>query len=161
MGMPEEQIVHVRRGALLHDIGKIGVPDSILHKPGPLTPEEWRTMRNHPQAAFEMLYPIEFLRPALDIPYAHHEHWDGSGYPRGLKGEQIPLAARVFALADIWDSVHASDRPYRSSLPKDETCSYIASLAGTHLDPRVVEVFLRLSDEFCLPDPPAPVPHAP
>ena len=156
MGLPEEQIVHVRRGALLHDIGKIGVPDSILRKPGPLTAEEWETMRNHPRAAFEMLFPIAFLRPALDIPYCHHEHWDGSGYPRGLKGEQIPLAARIFALADIWDSIHAPDRPYRTALPKDEACAYIRSLAGTQLDPRVVEVFMRLSDEFCRTDVPPP-----
>jgi PAS domain S-box-containing protein len=154
MGLPEEQIVNVRRGALLHDIGKIGVPDAILRKAGPLTPEEWSIMRNHPRAAFDMLSPIAYLRPALDIPYCHHEHWDGSGYPRGLKGEQIPLAARIFSLVDIWDSLHASDRPYRRSLPKDETCAYIRSLSGTHLDPKVVEAFLRLSDEFCLPDPP-------
>jgi PAS domain S-box-containing protein/putative nucleotidyltransferase with HDIG domain len=149
LGMSEEEIVHVRRGALLHDIGKIGVPDSILKKPGPLTPQEWEIMRNHPRAAFEMLYPIAFLRPALDIPYCHHERWDGSGYPRGLKGGQIPLAARIFALADVWDAIQASDRPYRSSLPKDRACEHIRSLSGTHLDPEVVEVFQRLSGEFC------------
>ncbi len=154
MGMTEEEIVHVRRGALLHDIGKLGVPDSILKKPGSLTPEEWEIMHRHPRAAFEMLFPIAFLRPALDIPYCHHERWDGTGYPRGLKGEQIPLSARIFSLADIWDSIHTSDRPYRRALPKDEACEQIRSLAGTHLDPKVVEVFLRLSDEFCRPDPP-------
>ena len=153
MGMSEEEIVHVRRGALLHDIGKIGVPDSILNKAGPLTPEEWEIMRRHPRAAFEMLQPIAFLRPALDIPYSHHEHWDGTGYPRGLKGEQIPLAARIFALADIWDSIHAADRPYRRALPKAEACDHVRSLAGNQLDPRGVETFLRLSDEFCRPDP--------
>jgi PAS domain S-box-containing protein/putative nucleotidyltransferase with HDIG domain len=150
LGMSEEQIVHVRRGALLHDIGKIGVPDSILNKPGPLTPEEWVIMRSHPRAAFEMLYPIAFLRPALDIPYCHHERWDGTGYPRGLKGEQIPLAARIFALADVWDAIHASDRPYRRSLPKPEACERIRSLAGTHLDPKVVEAFERVSGDFCV-----------
>jgi HD-GYP domain-containing protein (c-di-GMP phosphodiesterase class II) len=156
MGMTEEEIVHLRRGALLHDMGKIGVPDSILRKPGPLTPEEREVMRNHPRAAFEMLYPIAFLRPALDIPYCHHEHWDGTGYPRGLKGEQIPLAARIFSLADIWDSIQASDRTYRRALPKDEACAYVKSLAGTQLDPQVVELFLRLSDEFCPAAPPRP-----
>jgi PAS domain S-box-containing protein len=153
MGMSEEEIVHVRRGALLHDIGKIGVPDSILKKPGPLTPEEWEIMRRHPRSAFEMLFPIAYLRPALDIPYCHHEHWDGTGYPRGLKGEQIPLAARIFALADIWDAIHASDRPYRQALPKDQACAQIRALSGTHLDPGVVAVFLRLSDDYCRPDP--------
>jgi HD-GYP domain-containing protein (c-di-GMP phosphodiesterase class II) len=155
-GMREEEIVHVRRGALLHDIGKIGIPDGILNKPGPLTPEEWEIMRRHPRLAFEMLQPIAYLRPALDIPYCHHEHWDGTGYPRGLKGEQIPLAARIFALADVWDAIHASDRPYRRSMPSDEACEHVRTLAGTHLDPKVVEVFLRLKDDFCRPDQPAP-----
>ena len=135
MGMREEEIVHVRRGALLHDIGKIGIPDSILKKPGPLTPEEWDAMREHPRLAFDMLRPIAYLRPALDIPYCHHEQWDGTGYPRSLKGEQIPLAARIFALADIWDAIHASDRPYRRAMPADEACEHVRSLAGTHLDP--------------------------
>ena len=161
MGMSEEEIVHVRRGALLHDIGKIGVPDSILGKAGPLTPEEWVIMRNHPRAAFEMLHPIVYLRPALDIPYCHHERWDGTGYPRGLKGEQIPLAARIFALADIWDAIHASDRPYRRALPRDEACVHVRSLAGTHLDPKVVETFLRLNGEFCRPAPPPGAPDTP
>ncbi|HEY6000031.1 MAG TPA: HD domain-containing phosphohydrolase [bacterium] len=154
LGMSEDEIVHVRRGALLHDIGKIGVPDAILRKAGPLTPEEWQIMRNHPRAAFEMLHPIAYLRPALDIPYAHHERWDGTGYPRGLKGEQIPLAARVFALADVWDALQAADRPYRQALPREEACAHLRSLAGTQLDPRVVDVFLRKADEFCRIDAP-------
>jgi PAS domain S-box-containing protein/putative nucleotidyltransferase with HDIG domain len=149
LGMTEEEIVHVRRGALLHDIGKIGIPDDILRKPGPLTPEEWETMRRHPRLAFEMLQPIAYLRPALDIPYAHHEHWDGTGYPRGLKGEQIPLAARIFALADVWDALHAVDRPYRASLSREDTCARIRALAGTQLDPAVVEAFLRLDEGSC------------
>ena len=149
LGMTEEEIVHVRRGALLHDIGKIGIPDEILRKPGPLTPEEWETMRRHPRLAFEMLQPIAYLRPALDIPYAHHEHWDGTGYPRGLKGEQIPLAARIFALADVWDALHAADRPYRASLSREDACARIRALAGTQLDPAVVEAFLRLDEESC------------
>jgi HD-GYP domain-containing protein (c-di-GMP phosphodiesterase class II) len=149
LGMGEEEIVHLRRGALLHDIGKIGIPDTILRKAGPLTPEEWETMRRHPRLAFEMLQPIAYLRPALDIPYCHHEHWDGGGYPRGLKGEQIPLAARIFALADVWDALHAADRPYRTSISREETCEQIRSLAGTQLDPAVVEAFLRTDQESC------------
>ena len=149
LGMSEEELVHLRRGSLLHDIGKIGIPDTILRKAGPLTPQEWETMRRHPRLAFEMLQPIAYLRPALDIPYCHHEHWDGSGYPRGLKGEQIPLAARIFALADVWDALHAADRPYRASLSREETCDKIRSLAGTQLDPAVVDAFLRTDQESC------------
>jgi putative nucleotidyltransferase with HDIG domain len=150
MGMREEEIVHVRRGALLHDIGKIGIPDSILGKEGPLTDEERAVMRRHPQFAFDMLQPIAFLRPALDIPYCHHERWDGAGYPRGLKGEQIPLAARIFALADVWDAIFAADRPYRRPLSRSEACTHIKGLAGTHLDPKVVDAFLHLQDNVCL-----------
>jgi PAS domain S-box-containing protein len=149
LGMSERELVHVRRGALLHDIGKIGIPDSILLKQGPLTPEEWEIMRRHPVYAFEMLKPIAYLRQALDIPYCHHERWDGTGYPRGLKGEQIPLAARVFSLADIWDALFAADRPYRRPLSVEDACTHIKGLAGTHLDPKVIEVFLSMKDEFC------------
>ncbi len=111
MAIPEEQLVHMRRGALLHDIGKMGIPDSILGKPGPLTEEEWAIMRKHPEYAYEMLSPIAYLRPALDIPHYHHERWDGTGYPCGLRGEEIPLAARIFAVVDVWDAL-CSDRPY-------------------------------------------------
>jgi PAS domain S-box-containing protein len=162
LGMTDDEIVHVRRGALLHDLGKIGVPDAILSKAGPLTPEEWEIMRNHPRAAFEILQPIAYLRPALDIPYAHHERWDGTGYPRGLKGEQIPLAARVFAVADVWDALQAADRPYRRALPRDEVCAHLRSLAGTQLDPRIVDVFLRTAEELCRVDvPPAEAPGGP
>jgi putative nucleotidyltransferase with HDIG domain len=149
LGVPEEEIVHIRRGALLHDLGKIGIPDDILRKEGPLTPEERRVMERHPLLAFEMLRPIAYLRPALDIPYSHHEHWDGTGYPRGLRGEQIPLAARIFALADIWDAVLATDRTYRSPLSRSQACEHIRGLAGTHLDPKVVDAFLRREEHYC------------
>ncbi|MEW5940123.1 MAG: HD-GYP domain-containing protein, partial [Chloroflexota bacterium] len=143
MGMSGAEIVHIRRGALLHDIGKMGVPDYILFKEGSLTDEEWVAMKKHPQFAYEMLSPIEFLRPALDIPYCHHEKWDGSGYPRGLKGEQIPLAARLFAVIDVWDALR-SDRPYRPAWPEDKTLRHIQSLAGAHFDPKAVEAFLSV-----------------
>ncbi|OGW35113.1 MAG: hypothetical protein A2X58_08835 [Nitrospirae bacterium GWC2_56_14] len=144
MGMGAKELVHVRRGALLHDIGKIGIPDHVLLKPGPLTDEEWTIMRRHPQFAFEMLQPIAYLRPALDIPYCHHEWWDGTGYPRNLKGEQIPLAARIFAVADVWDALIAKDRPYRQGIAKEEIREHIRSLSGTQLDPRVVDTFLSM-----------------
>ena len=142
-GLSDEQIAHIRRGALLHDIGKLGIPDSILLKPGSLTPEEWVIMRRHPEYAFGMLSPIEYLRPALDIPYCHHERWDGTGYPRGLKGDQIPLAARLFAVADVWDALQ-SDRPYRARWPREQALEYIRSQAGKHFDPEVVELFLKV-----------------
>jgi putative two-component system response regulator len=141
MGIQGEVLVHIRRGALLHDIGKMGIPDSILLKPGPLAAEEWAIMRRHPQYAYDMLAPIEFLRPALDIPLCHHEKWDGTGYPAGLRGEAIPLAARMFASVDIWDALR-SDRPYRQGWPRQQVWDHIRTLAGTHLDPRVVEAFL-------------------
>ena len=143
MGLTEEERVHVRRGALLHDIGKMGVPDAILLKPGQLTAEEWEIMRKHPTYAYEMLAPIVYLRPALDIPHYHHEKWDGTGYPHGLKGEQIPLAARLFAVVDVWDALR-SDRPYRQAWPEDRVRAHIQSLAGTHFDPQVAEAFIRL-----------------
>jgi len=143
LGLDEGQLAHVRRGALLHDIGKMGIPDSVLLKPGPLTLEEWDIMRRHPTYANELLAPIAYLRPALDIPYCHHEKWDGTGYPRGLKLDEIPLAARIFAVVDIWDAL-CSDRTYRAAWPKDQVRLYIQSLAGTHLDPQVVAQFLKL-----------------
>lgn len=143
MGMSEAALAHVRRGALLHDIGKMGIPDHILLKPGPLTDEEWEVMRRHPVYAYEMLSPIAYLLPALDIPYCHHEKWDGSGYPRGLRGEQIPLSARIFALVDVWDAL-CSDRPYRRAWPKEKAREHIKSLAGTHFDRDVVELFLTM-----------------
>lgn len=143
MDLPQEQLIHIRRGALLHDIGKMGVPDAILFKPGPLDKEEWAIMKQHPQLAYQMLSAIEYLRPALDIPYCHHEKWDGSGYPRGLKGEEIPLAARIFAVVDVWDAL-TSDRPYRKAWKKEDALEYIRSQAGAHFDPQVVDHFLRI-----------------
>jgi putative nucleotidyltransferase with HDIG domain len=140
-GMNEEELVHVRQGALLHDIGKMGVPDSILLKEETLTPEEEKIMQNHPQNAYNILKPIEYLRHALDIPYCHHEKWDGSGYPRGLQGEQIPLAARIFALADSWDAL-VSERRYRKAWSREKVTEYIRSQAGIQFDPKLVELFL-------------------
>jgi PAS domain S-box-containing protein len=143
MGLNEVELVHVRRGALLHDIGKMGIPDAILLKPGPLTDEEWVIMRKHPTYAYELLSPIAYLRPALDIPYCHHEKWDGTGYPHGLKREQIPLAARLFAVTDVWDAL-TSDRPYRAAWTKEKALEYIHSQSGIHFDPKVIEVFSSL-----------------
>jgi HD-GYP domain-containing protein (c-di-GMP phosphodiesterase class II) len=142
MGFSGEELVDVRRGALLHDIGKIGVPDAILLKPGPLTDEEWVIMRRHSQFAYDMLAPITYLRKAVHIPYCHHEKWDGTGYPRGLRGEQIPWAARIFAVVDVWDAL-TSDRPYRKAWSKREALAYIREQAGRHFDPKVVEIFLK------------------
>ena len=145
MGIDDEEIVHVRHGALLHDVGKLGIPDGILLKPGPLTDEEWVIMRRHPSLAYEMLRPIDYLLPALGIPYCHHEWWDGSGYPRGLKGKEIPLSARIFALVDVFDAL-TSDRPYRTAWSKAKTLTYIREQSGTHFDPELVEVFLNYID---------------
>lgn len=147
MGMDAAQLAHVRRGALLHDIGKMGIPDAILLKPGPLTDEEWAIMHRHPQYAYEMLHPVQYLRPALEIPYCHHEKWDGSGYPRGLKGEEIPLSARIFAVADVWDAL-TSDRPYRPAWPQARALAYIREQAGKHFDPQVVRVFFEVIEDF-------------
>lgn len=146
MSMNDEQLVHVRRGALLHDMGKLGVPDHILLKPGKLTDEEWEIMRSHPQFAFEMLSPVEYLRPALEIPYCHHEKWDGTGYPRGLKGVRIPLEARIFAVVDVWDAL-LSDRPYRKAWSQERVLAHIRQDAGSHFDPQVVEAFIAIMTE--------------
>jgi putative two-component system response regulator len=143
MGMSDSELIHVRRSALLHDIGKIGVPDHILHKPGPLTEDEWVIMRKHPQFAHDMLAPIEYLRSALDIPFCHHERWDGTGYPRGLKGEQIPLIARIFAVVDVWDAL-SSDRPYRKAWSYEKIVEHMRQQSGTHFDPKAVELFLQM-----------------
>ncbi len=143
MGVNEEDLVHVWRGALLHDIGKLVIPDAILLKPGKLTDEEWEVMKKHPVYAFEMLASIPYLKKALDIPYCHHEKWDGSGYPRGLKGKQIPLIARIFAVVDVWDAL-TSDRPYRKAWPEEKALSYIQEQSGKQFDPDVVESFLKL-----------------
>lgn len=142
MGIQGDDLIHIRRGALLHDAGKIGIPDQILRKPATLTAEEWIVMRRHPQYAVEMLQSIEYLRPALDIPAYHHEKWDGTGYPNGLKGEAIPLTARIFALIDVWDAVR-SDRVYRCALSEEEAFAIIRDGSGSHFDPRVVSCFLE------------------
>jgi putative nucleotidyltransferase with HDIG domain len=146
MGLSEAELLHIRRGALLHDIGKMGVPDPILLKAGALTDEEWIVMRKHPTYAFELLSPIAYLRPALDIPYCHHEWWDGNGYPRRLKGEEIPFAARLFTVVDVWDAL-CSDRPYRKGWPPDKVVAHLRAEAGTHFDPQVVEAFLKVLEE--------------
>lgn len=146
MGVPEEDLVHVRRGALLHDIGKIGIPDSVLKKPGPLDEDEWKLMRQHPVWAHEMISAVDFLQPALDIPYCHHERWDGEGYPRGLAGESIPLSARVFAVVDVWDALR-SDRPYSDAWDEDRVLAHLREQAGGHFDPAVVEEFLGMLAE--------------
>ena len=143
-GLSQEQQVHIRRGALLHDMGKLGIPDSILLKTTGLDDEEWEFMRQHPQMAYDMLAPIEYLRPALDIPYCHHEKWDGTGYPRGLQGEQIPLAARIFAVVDVWDAL-TSDRPYRPAWSPEKVIAYIREQSGRHFEPSIVTLFLEIT----------------
>ena len=143
MGINEGELLFIRRGALLHDIGKLGVPDAILHKASSLNEEEWKIMRQHPQLAYDMLYPIEYLRPALDVPYCHHEKFDGTGYPRQLKGEAIPLSARIFAIVDVWDAV-TSDRPYRPAWDNQKAVDYINDQSGKHFDPKVVEGFNKM-----------------
>ncbi len=143
MGITDGDLDHVRRGALLHDIGKMGIPDAVLQKPGPLTAEEWTVMKRHPEYAYRLLSPIDYLRPALDIPYCHHERWDGTGYPRGLKGEEIPLSARVFAVVDVYDAL-STDRPYRPAFTMDKINAHLAESAGSHFDPRVLEAFNRI-----------------
>jgi HD-GYP domain-containing protein (c-di-GMP phosphodiesterase class II) len=142
-GIPESEMVHIHRGVLLHDIGKMGVPDQILKKTGPLNEDEWYEMRKHPQYAYDLMQPIAFLRPALDIPYCHHEKWDGTGYPQRLKGEQIPLAARVFAIVDVYDAL-SNDRPYRLAWPKPKVLEYLREQSGKHFDPKIVDAFLQL-----------------
>ncbi|MFV9504504.1 MAG: HD domain-containing phosphohydrolase [Oscillochloridaceae bacterium umkhey_bin13] len=143
MGLSESEIIHIRRGALLHDIGKVGIPDAILHKPGPLTSDEWKIMQLHPVYGYELLAPISYLRPALDIPYCHHEKWDGSGYPQGLTGASIPLPARIFAVVDVWDAL-CSDRPYRKAWPREAVRAYLEAQSGYHFDPAVTRIFNRL-----------------
>jgi PAS domain S-box-containing protein/putative nucleotidyltransferase with HDIG domain len=143
LGVSEDQMLHIRRGALLHDIGKMGVPDRILLKPDVLTDDEWEIMREHPVFAYEMLSKVEFLVPSLDIPYCHHEKWDGTGYPRQLKGEEIPLVARIFAVADVFDAL-TSDRPYRPAWSGGRALEYIRLQSGKHFDPAVVSLFLEM-----------------
>jgi PAS domain S-box-containing protein/putative nucleotidyltransferase with HDIG domain len=143
LGVEGRDLLHIQRGALLHDIGKMGVPDSILLKPGTLDADERRLIEQHTVYAYELLSPIDFLRPAIDIPYCHHERWDGSGYPRGLRGEQIPLAARIFAIVDVFDAL-TSERPYRPAWSREKTIEHIRSQAGSHFDPAIVDEFLAM-----------------
>jgi putative nucleotidyltransferase with HDIG domain len=144
MGLSDSELKNIRTGALLHDIGKAGLPESLLLKTGLFTDEEWQIMCRHPVIAYELLYPVPILRSAIDIPYNHHERWDGTGYPRALKGEQIPLAARIFAVADVWDALQ-SDRPYRRGQVEKQVRQYIRANSGKHFDPTVVEVFLQMA----------------
>ena len=146
MGMDENALVHIQRGALLHDIGKMAIPDGILLKPAALSPEERTLIEMHPVYAYEMLTPIRFLSPALDIPYCHHEKWDGTGYPRGLSGNTIPLAARIFAVVDVWDAL-VSDRPYRKAMKPEDVKRKLREDSGRHFDPQVVDAFLELDDQ--------------
>jgi len=143
IGISETQMLHLRRGTLLHDIGKMGVQDTVLLKAGKLTDAEWVQMRQHPTIAYELLKPIAFLEKSLDIPYCHHERWDGTGYPRGLKGEEIPLPARIFTICDVYDAM-TSDRPYRQAMPIAEVLAYIQLHSGSIFDPNVVKAFLEM-----------------
>lgn len=146
IGVEDDLLQNIRRGALLHDIGKMGIPDSILLKPESLTVDEWEIMRQHPVYAYELLSPISYLRPALIIPYCHHEKWDGTGYPRGLKGVEIPLPARIFAVTDVWDAL-TSDRPYRPAWTNRDAFTYIAEQAGKFFDPEITEAFFMMVQE--------------
>jgi HD-GYP domain-containing protein (c-di-GMP phosphodiesterase class II) len=147
LGIRDQRLQRIRHGALLHDIGKMGISDRILLKKGRLTEKEWEEMRKHPTFAYQLLNPIQYLRQALDIPYCHHEKWDGTGYPRALKGNQIPITARVFAIADVWDAL-TSPRPYRKAWTKKKALVYIKAQSGKHFDPQVVDAFLRVIETF-------------
>lgn len=146
LGLPQALQVHIRRGALLHDIGKLWIPDQILQKPGPLNADEWAVMHQHPIYARDLMLPVESLRPAIDIPFSHHERWDGKGYPQGLAGNAIPLPARIFALVDVWDALRA-DRPYHRARSVDEARAIIEASAGSHFDPTLTTLFLTLIDD--------------
>lgn len=143
MGIDETSVIHMRRGAILHDIGKMSIPDHILFKAGPLDESEWQIMRQHPSTAAQLLTPIPYLSPALSIPHYHHEKWDGNGYPVGLRGDEIPLPARLFAIIDVYDAL-TSDRPYRKAWPRQEAINYIRAESGKHFDPHLTEIFLSL-----------------
>lgn len=147
VGVEEKDLVDIRRGAKLHDIGKIAVPDNILFKPGPLTDEEWEVMRKHPMYAFELLSPITYLQKCVDIPYCHHEHWDGNGYPRGLVGKEIPLAARIFTIIDVWDAL-STDRCYRAAWQPEAVKKYISEQSGKLFDPEIVNIFLEMPENL-------------
>jgi len=147
VGVEDKEMVDIRRGAQLHDIGKIAIPDNILFKPGELTEEEWEVMRKHPMYAFELLSPVTYLQKCVDIPYCHHEHWDGSGYPRGLIGPQIPLAARLFTIIDVWDAL-STDRCYRTAWQTEAVKKYIAEQSGRLFDPQIVDIFLEMMENL-------------
>src|SRR5512133_2317789 len=147
MGIPEADMVHIRRGALLHDIGKMAIPDSIILKEGDLSEEERALIPRHPLYGFEMVSEVEFLRPAMDILLCHHEKWDGTGYPCGLAGEQIPLYARIFSVVDVWDAFTSDDRAYRRADPPEVAAEYLRSHSGDHFDPVIVDAFLRMLEE--------------
>jgi HD-GYP domain-containing protein (c-di-GMP phosphodiesterase class II) len=147
INIPQDQRIHMERGALLHDVGKMGIPDDILRKPGKLTSQEWEIMKHHPLYAYNVLSQIEYLKPALDIPLYHHEHWDGSGYPYGLTGERIPLGARIFAVVDVYDAL-TSDRPYRTAWSKEQTLEYMKSQSGQYFDPLILQTFLGMSSDL-------------
>lgn len=144
MGLTEDQVQTIRWGAMLHDIGKMSIPDRILLKPGPLEPEDWHIMQQHPVLAIEMLRSVPYLDGVLDIPYCHHEHWDGNGYPRGLKGQEIPLSARIFSVVDVWDAL-GSQRPYRAAWTRQRSLDYLSAQAGRQFDPDVVQYFFTMS----------------
>jgi putative nucleotidyltransferase with HDIG domain len=143
LGFTDAELGHIRRGALLHDIGKMGIPDAILQKPGPLTDTEWAIMQTHPEKAYKVLSRIDYLLPAVDIPYCHHEKWDGTGYPRRLRGEEIPLSARIFAIVDVFDAL-TSDRPYRKAWGKEKVLAYIREQSGKHFFPDAVKAFCEM-----------------
>jgi putative nucleotidyltransferase with HDIG domain len=146
MGIPESELGHIRRGALLHDIGKMAIPDAILQKPDDLSAMEKASMQTHPERAFHIISQIDYLLPAIDIPYCHHEKWDGTGYPRGLKGEEIPLPARIFAVVDVFDAL-TSDRPYRKAWSREQALAYIQEQSGKHFYPQAVEAFTEMIRE--------------
>lgn len=146
LGFPDDMLEHIRRGAILHDIGKISIPDDILHKPGLLSEEEREIVKKHPETAYKLLKPIAFLEQAMDIPYCHHEKWDGTGYPRGLKGGEIPVAARIFAIADVWDAL-SYERFYNKAWPREKVIAHLIEQSGKHFDPRLVNIFLDMVEK--------------
>jgi putative nucleotidyltransferase with HDIG domain len=147
VGVPSEQHERIRIGALLHDIGKIALPDSILFKLGKLTDKEWATLQKHPRYGYDLLSSVAFFQESVDIPFCHHEHWDGSGYPRGLRMEEIPLAARIFSIVDVWDSL-STDKPYRPAWKLEDIKFFLKEQAGVMFDPALVKFFLENLDEF-------------
>jgi HD-GYP domain-containing protein (c-di-GMP phosphodiesterase class II) len=155
LGLKGEAITHLHRGVLLHDFGKLVIPDAILTKPGPLDEAEWKIMRLHPEYAYQVFSKIRYLAPSLDIPRYHHEKWDGSGYPMGLAGEQIPFPARIFAIVDVWDAL-VTARRYREPWSPEKTLQFIQEQSGKHFDPKVVTAFSKIVTEVIVQPPSAP-----